>query len=145
MGGWIVQGSLRAAMAAFVLLSLAAASPAAELTPEQKAERTKVHTAVDLARIAEETKDGDALLVAARLLASVSPVAMSAAKAGERPPMFDVQKMAARAKELGGDPVKADQLATQPTSKVSGSSPATGFWQADYCPSGYDCTYTWVY
>lgn len=134
-----MQGSFRAALAALVLLSAAGGSRAAEMTPERKAEQAKVQTAVALAKIAEATGDGDALLVAARLLATVGPVATSAAKEGERPPMFDVKKMAARAKELGADPLKADRLTVQPLAN------RPSFWQADYCPSGYDCTYTWVY
>lgn len=129
-------------LASALLLSSAALASADDLTPQQMAEaRAKVQTAVELARMAEETKDGDMMLVAARLMATVGPVAMSASKAGERPPMFDVKKMAARAKELGADPVKADGVAVQPSS----SSYTPSFWQQDYCPAGYNCTMTWVY
>ncbi len=74
------------------------------MTPQQQADaRTKVETAVALANIAKADKDGEAMLVAARMLAEAGPVAEQGAKMKDgKPTLMDTGKMA-WAKEMGAD------------------------------------------
>ena len=101
---------------------VSAAHAADATTPASADARTKVATAVALANIATADKDGEALLVAARMLATSGPVA----KAGEavsdgKPTLYDVAAMAASAKEMGADAGKADEGAQD-----GGSADRTG-------------------
>ena len=106
--------------------------------------RTKVATAVALANIATSEKDGEALLVAARMLATAGPVA----KAGEavtdgKPTLYDVaahggdgqgngrrRGQGRRGRQDGGCPDRPARAtatgitAAIPTTTASGSTPA---------------------
>lgn len=137
---------LAAALLAAPLLAASGAAALAEgMTAKEMTEaRAKVQTAVALARIAKDSNDGDAMLVAARLIASAGPVAMGEPGADGKPSaMYDPKQMAAEAKAMGADAAKADMLAVEPTSKVSGATPPTGYWinTCDY--SGY-CAWAWL-
>ena len=123
-------------MSAGLVLMAAAADLTGAATGDA---RTKVATAVALANIATAEKDGEALLVAARLLASAGPVAKpgEALKDG-KPTLFDVAAMAASAKELGADAAKADEVAKMPTA----SERSDGYWYYS-CNSFNNCQ--WIY
>ena len=121
--GEIMRISIRGSMAALVLLAFAGVTVAAEMTPERKAEKVKVETALALAKIAEATGDGDALLVAARLLSSVGPVAVAGARRGRRrsapiPPRRTASRFARlRTREATGrSPTATGITATRPGS-----------------------------
>jgi hypothetical protein len=124
---------------AMMTAGLVSTAAAADLTGAAAGDaRTKVATAVALANIATAEKDGEALLVATRLLASAGPVA----KPGEvlkdgKPTLFDVSAMAASAKELGADAAKADEVAKLPTAER-----ADGYWYYS-CDSFNNCQ--WIY
>jgi hypothetical protein len=103
--------------------------------------RTKVATAVALANIATSEKDGEALLVAARMLATAGPVA----KAGEavtdgKPMLYDVAGMAATAKEMGADAAKADEVAKMAVAPTAQAR--DGYWYYS-CDSYNNCQ--WIY
>lgn len=101
--------------------------------------RTKVETAVALANIAMTEKDGDALLVAVRLLASAGPVAQQGESAASgKPKTYDLAAMAASAKEMGADAAKADEVA-----KASPTAAARGYWYYS-CDSYNNCIWLWV-
>lgn len=126
-----------------VLAGLGSMATAGDLTGAATGDaRTKVETAVALANIATAEKDGDALLVAAKLLATAGPVA----KAGEavsdgKPSLYDVAAMAASAKEMGADGAKADavaKMAAEPTA----SPRSDGYWYYS-CDSYNNCQ--WIY
>ena len=112
------------------------------ITPEKQADaRTKVETAVALANIAKADKDGEAMLVAARMLAEAGPVAEQGAKMTDGKPTFiDAGKMAAMAKELGADAKKADAVASMATSGETARS--DGYWYYS-CDSYNNCQ--WIY
>ena len=117
-----------AAVLGFAGLSAALAG---ELTPEQQANaRTTVETAANLAAIAEATKDGQAMLVAAKLLAGVGPVAKpgEALKDG-KPVLLDVKSLAETAKSLGADAGTADGVAAMSKPQPRG----------EYCYWYYNC------
>ncbi len=103
--------------------------------------RTKVATAVALANIATAEKDGEALLVAARLLATAGPVA----KAGEavadgKPTLYDIAALAASAKEMGADAAKADEVAKMAAAPTANAR--DGYWYYS-CDSYNNCQ--WIY
>ncbi len=127
--------------ASFVLSSLAIAH-AAEMGAKELAEaRAKVQTAVALAEIAKQTKDGDALLVAARLIASSGNVAMTG-ETGDSPKMYDAKQMAADAKAMGADAAKADLVGAEATAMgTAADKPSYWINTCDY--SGY-CAWAWL-
>ena len=133
--------SLRRTIAVALAFTMGAASFtfAQQLSPaEEAAARTKVQTAVTLAEIAEAEGDGDALLVAARLLSSVGAVARRGAGA-ENPALYSVPQMATAAKALGADGAKADALATTAT----GASPTSCYWYYN-CDSNNNCVWQYI-
>ena len=86
-------------------------------------------------------KDGEALLVAARLLASTGPVAQQGESAASgKPKTYDPAAMAASAKEMGADAAKADEVAKMAASPTS--SPR-GYWYYS-CDSYNNCIWLWV-
>lgn len=113
------------------------------MTPEKQAEaRTKVETAVALANIAMADKDGEAMLVAARLLAQSGPVAEQGAKMKDgKPTLMDAGKMAKAAKEMGADAKKADAVASMATSNGE-TARSDGYWYYS-CDSYNNCQ--WIY
>ncbi|UVK45629.1 hypothetical protein BPNPMPFG_001183 [Mesorhizobium sp. AR07] len=112
------------------------------MTPEKQADaRTKVETAVALANIAKADKDGEAMLVAARMLAEAGPVAEQGAKMKDgKPTLIDTGKMAKMAKEMGADAKKADAVASTATSNETARS--DGYWYYS-CDSYNNCQ--WIY
>jgi hypothetical protein len=118
-------------------------SLAGGMTPEKQAEaRTKVETAVALANIAKADKDGEAMLVAARMLAEAGPVAEQGAKIKDgKPTLMDVGKMAKMAKEMGADGKKADAVASSATS-AGETARSDGYWYYS-CDSYNNCQ--WIY
>ncbi|UVK36694.1 hypothetical protein LHFGNBLO_003649 [Mesorhizobium sp. AR10] len=113
-----------------------------EMTPEKLADaRTKVETAVALANIAKADKDGEAMLVAARMLAEAGPVAEQGTKVTDgKPTLMDAGKMAIMAKEMGADAKKADAVASTATS--AGETSRDGYWYYS-CDSYNNCQ--WIY
>lgn len=126
-----------AALSVATALSLTAALAQQLSVDEQVAARNKVQTAVALAQIAEAEGDGEAMLVAARLLASVGPVAKRG-DTGESPELYSVGDIAAAAKALGADAGAADQLST---SQSSETTPTYCYWK--YTCGYFDCD--WIY
>lgn len=104
---------------------------------EQLAAKARVQTAVALAEIAEAEGDGDALLVAARLLASAGPVAKRGEN-GDTPALYSVEDLAAAAKALGADAAKADAVAETARAPLE---PSYCYWE--YKCNTFDCA--WVY
>lgn len=103
--------------------------------------RTKVATAVALANIATAEKDGEALLVAARLLATAGPVArLGESATSGQPALYDIGAMATSAKELGADAAKADAVAKM---GVAPTASARGYWYYS-CDSYNNCMWIWV-
>lgn len=124
------------------LAGMGSVAAAADLTAATAGDaRTKVATAVALANIATADKDGEALLVAARMLATAGPVA----KAGEavtdgKPTLYDVAAMAASAKEMGADAAKADEVAKMAPAPTAQAR--DGYWYYS-CDSYNNCQ--WIY
>jgi hypothetical protein len=130
------------AVTAFVTAAMLAPSFANDRASKEAADnRTKVATAVALANIAMAEKDGEALLVATRLLASAGPVAKLGESASSgQPALYDIGALATSAKELGADAAKADEVAKMgaaPTSSVR------GYWYYS-CDSYNNCMWIWV-
>lgn len=101
--------------------------------------RTKVATAVALANIAKSSNDGEALLVAARLLTEAGPVAEPGTQVKDgKPTLIDVGAMAGMAKDMGADAAKAEALSKGPTS----SERSGGYWYYS-CDSYNNCQ--WIY
>jgi len=132
----------RIAVAAAAIIIAAGMSYAQDQTSKEAADaRTKVATAVALANIATAEKDGEALLVAARLLASAGPVAkLGESATGGQPALYDVAGLAATAKELGADAGKADEVAKMATAPTAS---ARGYWYYT-CDSFNNCWWIWV-
>ena len=128
-----------AALSAAAALSLTTAFAQQLSVEEQMAARDRVQTAVALAEIAEADGDGEALLVAGRLIASVGAVARRGETDGDKPVLYSVGDIAAAAKALGADDGRADALAVQATSGQV--EPTYCYWQ-DVCGK-FDCS--WVY
>lgn len=129
-----------AAIAAVAAIMAVGSAAAADLTSKEGADaRTRVETAVALANIAMAEKDGEALLVATRMLAKAGPVAKAGEAAG-KPAMYDIGAMAASAKEMGADAAKADEvakMAAEPTSSTR------GYWYYS-CDSYNNCMWIWA-
>lgn len=128
---------------AALALALASAglAQAGDLTgPATGDARTKVATAVALANIARAEKDGEALLVAAKLLATAGPVAEpgNAVKDG-KPTLLDIAGLIVQAKEMGADAGKADEIAKLATPT---SARSDGYWYYS-CDSYNNCQ--WIY
>jgi hypothetical protein len=130
------------AAAAAVTVMVAGMSYAQDQTSKEAADaRTKVATAVALANIATAEKDGEALLVAARLLASAGPVAkLGESATSGKPALYDVGALAASAKEFGADAGKADEVAKMATAPTAS---ARGYWYYT-CDSFNNCWWIWV-
>jgi hypothetical protein len=116
---------------------------AADMTPQQQADaRTKVQTAVSLAMIAEAEKDGDALLVAAKMLSTAGPVAKPGGEVKDgNPTMFDVGELVMSAKEFGADAAKADEVAKM-VEPAGTTARGEGYWYYS-CDSYNNCQ--WIY
>ncbi len=101
--------------------------------------RTKVATATNLAAIAEAEKDGDAMLVAAKMLAGSGAVAVrgEALKDG-KPTLYEIGDLVMKAKEYGADAAKADAVANSATSTAK----SDGYWYYS-CDSYNNCQ--WIY
>lgn len=125
-----------------IALALLTTVHAADMTAKEVADaRAKVQTAVALAELAKQTKDGDALLVAARLIASSGNVAV-AGETGDSPKLYDARQMAADAKALGADAAKADLVGTEATAMgTAADKPSYWINTCDY--SGY-CAWAWI-
>lgn len=109
---------------------LATVAVAQSLSPkEQMDARMKVQTAVALWEIAEAEGDGEAMLVAGRLLSSVGPVERRDST-GDKPQFYSVGDIAAAAKALGVEAGKADALATSANAATS---------ERGYCYWDYEC------
>lgn len=93
------------------------AAAAQNLSPKDQLDaRKKVETAVALAEIAEAEGDGDAMLVAAKLLSGVGRVEKRGEQ-GAEPTYYSVGDVAAAAKALGADADKADAVANSATTE----------------------------
>lgn len=128
---------------AIVIAATMAPSFAEDQASKEAADkRTRVATAVALANIAAAEKDGEALLVAARLLASAGPVAKLGESTGTsgQPALYDIGALAATAKELGADAAKADEVAKM---GVAPTASARGYWYYS-CDSYNNCMWIWV-
>jgi len=121
----------------------ASACSSGVIPPEEQADaRTKVETAVALANIAKADKDGEAMLVAARMLAEAGPVAEQGTKVTDgKPTLMDTGKMAKMAKEMGADAKKADAIASMATS-AGETARSDGYWYYS-CDSYNNCQ--WIY
>lgn len=109
---------------------LVTAAVAQTLSPKEQIDaRAKIETAVKLWEIAEAEGDGEAMLVAGRLLAGVGPVERRDST-GEEPKFYSVGDIAGAAKALGVDASKADALA---------SSETAGTTERGYCYWDYEC------
>lgn len=109
---------------------LATVAVAQNLSPREQMEaRVKVQTAVALWEIAEAEGDGEAMLVAGRLLAGVGPVERRDST-GDEPQFYSVGDIAGAAKALGVDAARADAL-------VSSANAATT--ERGYCYWDYEC------
>jgi hypothetical protein len=133
----LLKGLATASAAAMMVVGVSYAED--QTTKESADARTKVATAVALANIATAEKDGDALLVAARLLASAGPVAKTGEAAGQ-PALYDIGAMANSAKEFGADAAKADEVAKMATAPTAS---ARGYWYYS-CDSYNNCIWIWV-
>lgn len=124
---------------AIATTGLGSLASAADLTTTATGDaRTKVATAVALANIAMSEKDGEALLVATRMLATAGPVAKPGEPvSGGKPTLFDIPAMAASAKQMGADAAKADEIGKMPTAQ-----PRDGYWYYS-CDSNNNCQ--WIY
>lgn len=127
------------------ILSLVAAGAVATtalaqaLSPaEQLDARKKIETAVALAEIAEAEGDGEGLLVAAKLLASIGKVERRDSK-GAEPTFYSVGDLTAAAKSLGVDGARADAI-----SSPEAMEPNYCYWDYECLGSGtFECG--WIY
>lgn len=109
---------------------LATAALAQNLSPKEQIDaRVKVQTAVALWEIAEAEGDGEAMLVAGRLLSAVGPVERRDS-AGDKPQFYSVGDIAAAARALGVEAGKADALASSANAETS---------ERGYCYWDYEC------
>lgn len=94
-------------------LAVSGLSPASaqNLSPTQEIDaRTKAATAAALAEIAEAQGDGEAMLVAAKLVSELGRVAKRNTSGGE-PTFYSVPDMVAAAREMGANSANADAVA----------------------------------
>lgn len=110
---------------------------AQDLSPaEQLDTRKKVETAVALSEIAVAEKDGAALLVAARILASAGKVARRDSGDTAEPTFYSVSDLTEAAKGMGADAAKADEIAASHSSD-------RGICYWDYECGTFECG--WLY
>lgn len=117
------------------------------MSPEQFANlRMRVETGTALAAIAEHEKDGEMMLVAAKLLSTVGPVERRGKKKSDgKPEHYDIKKMVEAAKSMGAKPdEKAAKLEMSPKSGMVASYCALGAWiqtcdYQGYCRWEYQC------
>ncbi|MGE0242260.1 MAG: hypothetical protein AB7S59_26355, partial [Parvibaculaceae bacterium] len=134
-----------AVIAATALAPLALAGEA--MSPEKFANlRMRVETATALAAIAEHEKDGDMMLVAAKLLSTVGPVEKRGQKTADgKAEHYDVKKMVEQARSMGAKPdEKSAKLAMSPKAGMVASYCAIGAWihtcdYSGYCRWEYQC------
>lgn len=120
----------------------ASASKALDMTPQELADaRARVAAAATLAAIGRAEKDGDMLLVAARLLAKAGgAVAIPGAPLSEgKPTTYSLKGLLEESKSLGVDAGKADQEAIFMTPVVN----ANCFWH--YSCDRYETSCQWMY
>lgn len=128
----------------FVLIACASWSPlyALDMTPQQLADaRARVAAAATLAAIGRAEKDGDMLLVAAKLLAKA---AGAVAIPGEplkdgKPTTYNLKGLLEESKALGVDAGKADREAVSILRPVSASC----YWH--YSCDSYETSCQWMY
>lgn len=117
------------------------------MSPEQFANlRMRVETGTALAVIAEHEKDGEMMLVAAKLLSTVGPVELRGRKKADgKPERYDIKKMVEAAKSMGAKPdAKAAKLEMSPKAGMVASYCALGAWiqtcdYQGYCRWEYQC------
>lgn len=137
-------------LATILAMSMAAGSlavAAERMSPEQFANlRMRVETGTALAVIAEHEKDGEMMLVAAKLLATVGPVELRGKKKADgKPEHYDIKKMVEAAKSMGAKPdEKAAKLEMSPKAGMVASYCALGAWiqtcdYQGYCRWEYQC------
>ena len=115
------------------------------MTPEKRADaRTKVETAVALANIAKADKDGDAMLVAAKMLAEAGPVAEQGAKMKDgKPTLMNTAKMAKMAHRKWAPTAKeADAGPASMATSNRETARSDGYWYYS-CDCWRDCQ--WIY
>lgn len=137
-------------LATILAMSMAAGSlavAAERMSPEQFANlRMRVETGTALAIIAEHEKDGEMMLVAAKLLSTVGPVELRGKKKADgKPEHYDIKKMVEAAKSMGAKPdEKAAKLEMSPKAGMVASYCALGAWiqtcdYQGYCRWEYQC------
>ncbi|MFZ5672834.1 MAG: hypothetical protein ACOZAM_07710 [Pseudomonadota bacterium] len=117
------------------------------MSPEKFANlRMRVETGTALATIAEHEKDGEMLLVAARLLSTVGPVEQRGKKTSDgKPEFYDIKKMVETAKSMGARPdEKSANVQMSPKAGMVASYCAIGAWiqtcdYQGYCRWEYQC------
>lgn len=117
------------------------------MSPEKFANlRMRVETGTALAAIAEHEKDGEMLLVAARLLSTVGPVEQRGKKGSDgKPEFYDIKKMVEAAKAMGAKPdEKAANIQMSTKAGMVASYCAIGAWiqtcdYQGYCRWEYQC------
>lgn len=136
--------------ATILAMSMAAGSIALageRMTPEQFANlRMRVETGTALAVIAEHEKDGEMMLVAAKLLSTVGPVELRGKKRADgKPEHYDIKKMVEAAISMGAKPdATAAKLEMSPKAGMVASYCALGAWiqtcdYQGYCRWEYQC------
>lgn len=137
-------------LATSLVMTMAAGSLALAgetMSPEKFANlRMRVETGTALAAIAEYEKDGEMMLVAARLLATVGPVEQRGKKKADgKPEFYDIKQMIETAKSLGAKPdEKTANIQMSPKSGMVASYCAIGAWihtcdYSGYCRWEYQC------
>lgn len=117
------------------------------MSPEKFANlRMRVETGTALATIAEHEKDGEMMLVAAKLLSTVGPVEQRGKKTSDgKPEFYDIKKMVEAAKAMGAKPdEKAANIQMSPKAGMVASYCAIGAWiqtcdYQGYCRWEYQC------
>ena len=117
------------------------------MSPEKFANlRMRVETGTALAAIAEHEKDGDMMLVAAKLLSTVGPVEQRGKKKADgKAEFYDIKKMVEAAKSMGAKPdEKAANIQMSPKAGMVASYCAIGAWihtcdYQGYCRWEYQC------
>jgi len=137
-------------LATSLAMSMAAGSLAfagETMSPEKFANlRMRVETGTALATIAEHEKDGEMMLVAAKLLSTVGPVEQPGKKKSDgKAEFYDIKKMVETAKSMGAKPdEQAAKLQMSPKAGMVASYCAIGAWihtcdYQGYCRWEYQC------
>ena len=129
--------TIRTVLVLALTAGLGTAAFAQDMTPEQQAEmRTKVQTAMSLANIAMAEKDGQALMVAARMMAAAGAVAKPGEKVVDgKPTLVNVDEMMKAATDMGATPMATDAM--------KAASPTSGYWYYS-CDSYNNCQWIWA-